>query len=98
MQQYNINNWYWLVAGNTTQAYSSASASYVALTDATYLAWLAAGYTATKISADDILKIRIDILESSATPRRVREAIAGTDGGWLASVNSQIAALRVQLT
>jgi hypothetical protein len=36
-------------------------------------------------------------LESSITPRRTREAILGTDNGWLADVESQIETLRTQL-
>jgi hypothetical protein len=42
MQPYRINDWYWTVADTnpTTQVYSSASASFVAITDATYQSWL----------------------------------------------------------
>jgi hypothetical protein len=36
-------------------------------------------------------------LEAQITPRRMREALLGTDGGWLADVNAEIAALRVSL-
>jgi hypothetical protein len=36
-------------------------------------------------------------LESSITPRRTREAILGTDNGWLADIESQIETLRSQL-
>jgi hypothetical protein len=34
-------NWYWIVGGDSTQVYSSASGTFVPSTDATYLAWLA---------------------------------------------------------
>jgi hypothetical protein len=44
------------------------------------------------------IKQQIDILESTTTPRRTREAILGIDNGWLANVNTEIAALRAQLT
>lgn len=40
---------------------------------------------------------QISQLESTITPRRQREAILGTDNGWLANVDAQIAALRSQL-
>ena len=40
---YNPANWYWIVAGSTTQVYSSASASYVLISDTTYQAWRAQG-------------------------------------------------------
>lgn len=37
-------------------------------------------------------------LESQQTPRRIREAVLGVDGGWLANLDAQIAALRAQLS
>lgn len=40
---------------------------------------------------------QIDALEATITPYRIRKAILGTDGGWLADVDSQIDALRAQL-
>ncbi len=95
---YNRSNWYWLVAGNTTQVYSSATGAYVPSTDATYEAWLASGGIPTRISADDMLKIQIDILEATQTPRRLREAANGTDGGWLKTLDAEIVALRTQLS
>jgi hypothetical protein len=39
----------------------------------------------------------ISAIESTITDRRIREAILGIDGGWLANVNDQIAALRKTL-
>lgn len=36
-------------------------------------------------------------LEALITPRRVRDAILGKDNGWLADIESEITALRVQL-
>jgi hypothetical protein len=48
-------------------------------------------------SAADVIKQSIGTLESSVTPRRVREAILGIDNGWLQSVDAQIVALRAQL-
>lgn len=45
------------------------------------------------------IKIKSDIaaLEATITPRRTREAILGTDNGWLADVELQIGQLRQQL-
>lgn len=37
----NYSAWYWIVAGSTTQVYFSAAVAYVAVSDATYVAWLA---------------------------------------------------------
>lgn len=36
-------------------------------------------------------------LEATVTDRRIREAVLGVDGGWLKSLNDQVAALRKQL-
>jgi hypothetical protein len=48
---------------------------------------------------DQKVKIKAEIaaLESAITIRRTREAILGTDNGWLADIESQIATLRTQL-
>ena len=97
MSNYNVQNWYWIVAGSTTQVYSSAAAAYVSVSDAIYLSWLAAGGVPTKITANDMLILRIGFLENQQTLRRMREAAAGSDGGWLTTLNTQIAALRAQL-
>lgn len=78
MLNYNRKNWYWSVAGNPTQVYSSASASYVSVSDTTYAAWCASGGVATPIDADGMLLMRIDILEDSVTPRMSQEANAGS--------------------
>lgn len=44
------------------------------------------------------IKAQIQALEATVTQRRLREAILGTDGGWLAAIDQQIAALRAQLS
>lgn len=97
MSNYNPKSWYWIVAGSTEQVYSSASSSYVPVTDAIYETWLAAGNIPTKISANDMLLLRIEFLEATQTQRRIREAATNSDSGWLAALNTQIAALRAQL-
>lgn len=43
------------------------------------------------------IKAEIAALEIQVTPRRQREAILGTDNGWLANIDAQISALRAQL-
>jgi hypothetical protein len=52
MPSYNPSNWYWVVAGSTTQVFSSASGTYVQISDATYVAWLAAGGHPTRIDTE----------------------------------------------
>ena len=48
---------------------------------------------------DEKAKIKSDIaaLEATITPRRTREAILGTDNGWLTDIEVQIQELRGQL-
>jgi len=52
---YNASNWYWIVAGSTTQVYASARVAYVPVNDATYVAWLATGNVPTKIASEQDL-------------------------------------------
>ena len=46
---------------------------------------------------EQVLKQQIAALEATISERRKREAILGTDNGWLAGVDAQIATLRAQL-
>lgn len=43
MSNYNPRDWYWVVAGDPTQVFSSALGAYVPVDDATYAAWLGTG-------------------------------------------------------
>jgi hypothetical protein len=54
------------------------------------------GYTAVQVMAEakGAIMTQILALEATQTPRRMRDAILGTDGGWLADLESQIAVLR----
>jgi hypothetical protein len=60
---YNPANWYWIVAGDAAQLWSSAAAAYVPPGDATYQAWLAAGNAATQIDSEASLA---DVLQAQA--------------------------------
>ncbi len=64
-QPYNPANWYWVVAGSTTQVYSSASDSFVLVTDPTYQAWLTKGGKPTKV---DSLQTLSDVLSAAGQP------------------------------
>jgi hypothetical protein len=55
IRSYDPFNWYWIVAGSTTQVYSSAVVAYVPVGNATYVAWLAAGGIPTKIAVEQDL-------------------------------------------
>lgn len=48
-------DWYWFVGGDLTQVYSSAAAAYVPSRDPTFVAWVNAGYTATRIDSEQEL-------------------------------------------
>lgn len=41
---------------------------------------------------------QIQAIEATITPRRIREAILGTDAGWLEDQEDAIVVLRAQLT
>jgi hypothetical protein len=49
MKNYNPSNWYWIVAGDESRVFSSATGNYVPATDPTYLAWRADGAMPTRI-------------------------------------------------
>jgi len=44
-----------------------------------------------------LIKAEIAAIEATITPRRTREAILGTDNGWLADIELQIDQLRQKL-
>jgi len=71
--------------------------TYVEMTDEEAAAFNAeqAANIAAQVKED--IKVQIAKLESTITSRRLREAVLGTDAGWLANINSQIATLRSQL-
>lgn len=95
---YDEKNWFWIVDGSETDVYSSAAGDFIPVADARFVAFAEAGGVATKITHDDMVAKRIIFLENQMTPRRLREAITGTDNGWLQNLNTQIATLRASLT
>lgn len=65
-----------------------------------YQQWLADGNTPDPVGIPDqneAIIAEISELESQITDRRIREAIIGTDGGWLKAQDEKIAALRHKL-
>lgn len=48
---FNIANWYWIVAGDTSQVWSSAKPGYVPINDSGYSAFLSAGDAPTPIAS-----------------------------------------------
>ncbi len=55
---YDVKNWYWIVAGDASKVYSSKLGDYVQVSDATYQAWLSGGNLPTNIlSADELAEV-----------------------------------------
>lgn len=52
MKEYNPLDWYWVIAGDETRRFSSASGDYVPVKDATYLAWAADGTQPSRINSE----------------------------------------------
>lgn len=50
------------------------------------------------LSGNALIFQQIAAMEATITPRRMREAALGTDGGWLKTVDVEITALRKTLT
>lgn len=95
---YNSSNWYWLIPDDAAHVWSSAKAAAVVVADTDYVAWLEEGNTPSKASRNDAIKITIEVLEATVTARRLREAVLGTDGGWMEALNTKIAGLRALIT
>jgi|GEM_PF-5139079 len=64
--------------------------------DFTY-AWNGSAWQPTAETHNAPILAEIATMESSVSERRLREAVLGTDNGWLKNINDQIAALRSQL-
>ena len=94
----------------TQQHYLDPSVNIIAAVDAADFAtpphWVAISEAdvpvllvrfAPAVAPTDKLRQEIAVLESAITPRRLRESILGTDGGWLSEQESKIVELRNQL-
>lgn len=67
---YSPDKWYWVVAGSTTQVWSSAAAAYVPVVDLTYKAWIAAGNQPTQIDTEFSLNEVLWAQYPAGAPRR----------------------------
>lgn len=56
MRSYDPRDWYWVVAGSTTQVYASARKAYVPVADAAYAAFIAVGNSPTHIDTEANLR------------------------------------------
>jgi hypothetical protein len=62
---YDPKNWYWIVANDTSRAWSSAANAYVLAADAMFLAWLADGNVPTAIDTEENLW---DVMRAANVP------------------------------
>lgn len=69
----------------------------ILLTQSEITAWQAESAGGAALANHAAALQQIHSLEMTVTARRLREAMLGMDGGWLANVNSQITTLRGQL-
>jgi hypothetical protein len=74
-KQYDPYNWYWIVGGDTSKAFSSASGDYVSADDTTFVAWQADGTPPTNILNEDELG---EVL----SPYNIRPAAANVLDGY----------------
>lgn len=63
---FNPANWYWFVGGNETQAFSSASGTFVPASDSTFQSWLAAGNTISRI--DTVINLAGVLADNDVRP------------------------------
>lgn len=56
MMPYEVKNHYWFVGDDTTQVYSSASKTYVPVTDVTFMSWVGSGNFPSNVSSELILR------------------------------------------
>ena len=77
--------------------YHATAEGNVPFTEEEELQWAAQVLKYENEQPKILIKSEIATLEATITSRRIREAILGTDNGWLANQEAAIAALRAQL-
>ena len=78
MSPYDPAKWYWIVAGDTTRVWSSATAAYVPTSDAGYIEWLAEGNVPTRIASEaELQEVFAQQYPAGWPPNPVQMAFAG---------------------
>lgn len=83
---YDVSDWYWIVGGDQTKAFSSAVGDYVQASNQTYQNWLAAGGVATKIDTEQNLGAVL-------APYQVRPALASVLDGYTGALADSVIVL-----
>jgi hypothetical protein len=89
------NNGMSMRAVDATYVAQAGEATFPSIPTPNQLGQAFSGYTSAIGRVN--IEMQILALEAQQTPRRIRNAIAGSDNGWLAALETQIAALRAQL-
>lgn len=97
MNLYNPENWYWVIADNTSEVFSSASGTLVVTTDATYQAWRAAGNLPSRASGITWTELS-DVLQQQAPDAWLRAAATLQASGGLTLAQGATLALAIGLT
>lgn len=71
MKLYDPRQWYWIVAGDNTRAFSSAAGDYVPVDDATFVAWQDDGTVPSRIASE----AELAVILASAFARPVRASV-----------------------
>jgi hypothetical protein len=85
---FNSNNWYWIVAGSTTQVYSSSTGDYILVSNPTYQSWLSTGNKPTNIDSEANLG---DVIATLGAPKPVNaNVLAAWQNSLANNVNQAI--------
>jgi len=107
MKTYDPKNWFWIVGGDESRAFSSAVGNFVPANDATYLAWKADGTMPTRILneaelGEVLADVRIRPADAAAAvvdaykDRHARELTLQVIAKWMLWATNEIRTLKGQ--
>lgn len=107
MKTYDPTNWYWIVAGDESRAFSSAAGNYVPANNAAFAAWKADGTVPTRIASEvelgEVLAdARVRPADAAATvadafkDRHARELTLQVVAKWMLWATNEIRTLKGQ--
>ena len=85
---YKPSDWYWVVASDTTQVYSSAAVAYVPVSDPRYVAWRAAGGQPTQIATEAELQAVLSAQFPGGWPQTLAQKAAALLNNGLTIVSA----------
>lgn len=92
---FNVNDWYWFVAGNKSKVYSSRIGDYVLSSDPTYVAWTKTGSITAPVDSEaslgQTLAFYIDSLTTrTSTSLPIQQAIKQAELDKLLITNADV--------